>query len=81
MKGYLFYTPVHLLFAEFPSNLNSAAWAFHTSPALLSCYHPLIRSCLKLACESYRAELIILPLSWGLGTVLRGFEKIVKPIK
>lgn len=60
MKGSLFYSPMHLLFAEFPSNLDSAAWAFLSSPALLSCYHPLIRSCLKLACKNYRAGLISL---------------------
>ena len=60
MRGSLFYSLVHLLFAEFPSDLNRAAWAFLSCPALLSCYHPLIRSCLKLSCENCRAGLISL---------------------
>lgn len=60
MKESVFYSRLHLLFAQFPSSSNSAVWAFLSCPALLYCYHPLITSCLKLAWENYRAGLISL---------------------
>lgn len=59
MKGSLLFSRALAFLLSFLLTSNSAAWAFLSScPALLSCYHPLIRSCLKLACGNCRAGLI-----------------------